>query len=78
MFGFGQKLSKNFNFCWSFFQQKFLFCAIIRLFPETQIIIQCVESEQKKFSDNLGHNILELYNILEKCPFTTSKALLHI
>ena len=28
---------------------------------------------KRKFSDNLGHNILELYNILVQSRFTTSK-----
>ena len=30
--------------------------------------------QRKKFSVNLGHNILEVFNVLEKFPFTTSKA----
>ena len=32
-----------------------------------------VQRAERKFSDNLGHNILELYNVLVQIRLTTSK-----
>ena len=32
-----------------------------------------VKRAKRKFSDNLGHNILELYSVLVHVRFTTSK-----
>ena len=36
------------------------------------------KKERKKRNLNLGHNILELFNILAHFPFTTSKGVLDI
>ena len=60
-----------------FFREKFLLHAKIGIFSDTWIITQGVEST-KKFSDNTGHDILELYNILENFWFSTSEAVLDI
>ena len=37
-----------------------------------------VQRAKTKFSDNLGHNILEIYNILVQVRFTTCKTKLYI
>ena len=37
-----------------------------------------VQRAKEKFSDNTGHNILELYNVLVKVGFATSKMKLDI
>ena len=59
-----------------FYIKTFSFEKKIGLFPETEIMWRV--RVKQKFSENLGHNILELSNILEKFRFTTSKAVLDI
>ena len=45
---------------------------IVFFFPECSVIIESVEGK-KNFSDNLCHNILELYNVLVEIQLTISK-----
>ena len=45
---------------------------IVFFFPESSVIIGSVEGK-KNFSDNLCHNILELYNVLVEIQLTISK-----
>ena len=53
------------------------FLSRINVFSETWISVD-VQRAKEKFSDNTGHNILELYNVLVKVGFATSKMKLDI
>ena len=57
-----------------------VFCPIeLSFFRKNKDISRKPNSFSKvKFSDNLGHNVLELRNILEAFPFTANKAVIDI
>ena len=59
MFGLGQKVTFRSFQIWWVFQEKVIFWAKIGIFWKTWIIANDVRVKEK-FSDNLGHNIVEL------------------
>ena len=61
----------------SFFDRTNFFQANGHFFRKFQSSLE-VSRSKRKFSDNLVHNILELYNILIGTPLTTSKTRLDI
>ena len=59
MFGLGQKVTFRSFQIWWVFQEKVIFWAKIGIFWKTWIIANDARVKEK-FSDNLGHNIVEL------------------
>ena len=69
---------KSFKFFyWWFFNKSYISESNKNFFQKFQSSLE-VKRAKRKFSDNPGHNILELYNILVLIKFTTSKTKLDI
>ena len=69
---------KTFNFAyWQLFDRSNIFRPNEHFSQNFESSLE-VQRAKRKFSDNTGHNILELYNILVQIRFTTSKRKLDI
>ena len=72
MFSLDQKLKAFIVTYWQFFDRTNFFESNEHFFQKLKSSLE-VQRAKRKFSDNHGHNILELYNVLIQTRLTTSK-----